>query len=231
MEDRKKLNINQWAEEDRPREKMMKKGADALSEAELLAILIGSGNREETAVELMRRILSTCDNNLNELARWSVSDYARFKGMGPAKSITIMAALELGKRRKLQEAKERTLVNCSRSIFELFHPLLCDLPQEEFWILLLNQACKVIDKVRISTGGIDGTYADVRSMLREALLQRATQLVLIHNHPSRNCNPSQSDRQLTQHVQQAARTMKIRLTDHVIIADDKFYSFADEGLI
>lgn len=231
MEDRKKLNINQWAEEDRPREKMMKKGADALSEAELLAILIGSGNREETAVELMRRILSTCDNNLNELARWSVSDYARFKGMGPAKSITIMAALELGKRRKLQEAKERTLVNCSRSIFELFHPLLCDLPQEEFWILLLNQACKVIDKVRISTGGIDGTYADVRSMLREALLQRATQLVLIHNHPSGNCNPSQSDRQLTQHVQQAARTMNIRLTDHVIIADDKFYSFADEGLI
>lgn len=186
----KKLNINQWAEEDRPREKMMKKGADALSEAELLAILIGSGNREETAVELMRRILSTCDNNLNELARWSVSDYARFKGMGPAKSITIMAALELGKRRKLQEAKERTLVNCSRSIFELFHPLLCDLPQEEFWILLLNQACKVIDKVRISTGGIDGTYADVRSMLREALLQRATQLVLVHNHPSGNCNPA-----------------------------------------
>ncbi len=231
MEDRKKLNINQWAEEDRPREKMMKKGADALSEAELLAILIGSGNREETAVELMRRILSTCDNNLNELARWSVSDYARFKGVGPAKSITIMAALELGKRRKLQEAKERTLVNCSRSIFELFHPLLCDLPQEEFWILLLNQACKVIDKVRISTGGIDGTYADVRSMLREALLQRATQLVLVHNHPSGNCNPSQSDRQLTQHVQQAARTMNIRLTDHVIIADDKFYSFADEGLI
>ena len=231
MEDRKKLNINQWAEEDRPREKMMKKGADALSEAELLAILIGSGNREETAVELMRRILSTCDNNLNELARWSVSDYARFKGTGPAKSITIMAALELGKRRKLQEAKERTLVNCSRSIFELFHPLLCDLPQEEFWILLLNQACKVIDKVRISTGGIDGTYADVRSMLREALLQRATQLVLVHNHPSGNCNPSQSDRQLTQHVQQAARTMNIRLTDHVIIADDKFYSFADEGLI
>ena len=226
-----KLNITQWAEEDRPREKMMKKGADALSEAELLAILIGSGNREETAVELMRRILSTCDNNLNELARWSVSDYARFKGMGPAKSITIMAALELGKRRKLQEAKERTLVNCSRSIFELFHPLLCDLPQEEFWILLLNQACKVIDKVRISTGGIDGTYADVRSMLREALLQRATQLVLVHNHPSGNCNPSQSDRQLTQHVQQAARTMNIRLTDHVIIADDKFYSFADEGLI
>lgn len=142
-----------------------------------------------------------------------------------------MAALELGKRRKLQEAKERTLVNCSRSIFELFHPLLCDLPQEEFWILLLNQACKVIDKVRISTGGIDGTYADVRSMLREALLQRATQLVLVHNHPSGNCNPSQSDRQLTQHVQQAARTMNIRLTDHVIIADDKFYSFADEGLI
>lgn len=231
MEERQKLTINQWAEEDRPREKMMSKGADALSEAELLAILIGSGNTEETAVELMRRILASCDNNLNELARWSVRDYSRFKGMGPAKSITIMAALELGKRRKSQEVKERTTIKFPKDIFELFHPLMCDLVQEEFWILLLNQASRVIDKVRISTGGIDGTYADVRSILREALLQRATSMALIHNHPSGSCQPSAQDRQLTQHILQAARTMNIRLTDHVIIANDQFYSFADGGLI
>lgn len=231
MDDRQKLNINQWAEEDRPREKMMSKGADALSEAELLAILIGSGNTEETAVELMRRMLADCDNDLNALARWSVHDYSRFKGMGPAKSITIMAALELGKRRKLQEVKERTRITYSRDIFDLFHPLVCDLEQEEFWVLLLNHANKVIDKVRISTGGIDGVYADVRTILREALLQRATHIALIHNHPSGNPHPSEQDRKLTQHIREAARTMNISLTDHVIITDDKFYSFADEGLL
>lgn len=231
VEDRQKLNINQWAEEDRPREKMMNKGANALSDAELLAILIGSGNTEETAVELMRRMLTDCSNNLNELAHWNIHDYSRFKGMGPAKSITIMAALELGKRRKLQEVKERATIKYSKDIFELFHPLVCDLAQEEFWVLLLNQACKVINKVRISTGGIDGTYADVRSILREALLQRATQIAVVHNHPSGNCCPSQQDRLLTQHIDQAAKTMNIRLTDHLIISDDTFFSFADEGLI
>lgn len=231
MEDRQKLNINQWAEEDRPREKMMSKGADALSDAELLAILIGSGNTEETAVELMRRMLASCQNDLNTLARWSVRDYSRFKGMGPAKSITIMAALELGKRRKLQDARQRTCITCSRDIFDLFHPLMCDLEQEEFWVLLLNHACKVIDKVHISTGGIDGVYADVRTILREALLQRATHISLIHNHPSGNAHPSEQDRKLTQHIREATRTMNIRLNDHVIISDDKFYSFADEGLI
>lgn len=231
MEDRQKLNINQWAKEDRPREKMMSKGADALSEAELLAILIGSGNTEETAVELMRRMLAACHNDLNALARWSVRDYSRFKGMGPAKSITIMAALELGKRRKLQDVRQRTCITSSRDIFDLFHPLMCDLEQEEFWVLLLNQTCKVIDKVRISTGGIDGVYADARSILREALLQRATRISLIHNHPSGNAHPSEQDRQLTERIRKAAGTMNIQLIDHVIVSDDKFYSFADEGLI
>lgn len=233
MEEKEKqrLTINQWAEEDRPREKMMAKGADALSEAELLAILIGSGNTDESAVELMRRMLASCNNNLNDLAHWTVRDYSHFKGMGPAKSITIMAALELGKRRKLQEVRERTSITCAGDIFQLFHPLLCDLEQEEFWVLLLNQACKVIDRVRMSTGGIDGTYADVRSILREALLQRATQIAVIHNHPSGNPQPSQQDRQLTQRIYQGAKTMNIVLIDHVIISDNKFYSFADEGLI
>ena len=204
MENKHKLSINQWAPEDRPREKMIEKGAAALSDAELLAILIGSGNTEESAVELMRRLLLSCDNNLNTLAKWEVCDYSRFKGMGPAKSITVMAALELGKRRKLQNIRERLRITCSKDIYEIFQPLMCDLAQEEFWVLLLNQATKLIDKIRISSGGIDGTYADVRSILREALMQRATQIAVVHNHPSGNIQPSQPDRTLTEHIRKAA---------------------------
>ena len=226
-----KLNINQWAAEDRPREKMMQKGAEALSDAELLAILIGSGNTEESAVALMQRVLAACNNALSQLGKWEVRDFSRFKGFGPAKSITIMAALELGKRRKLQERSDRTAIRSSADIYELFHPLLCDLPTEEFWVLLLNQAAKVIDKVRISRGGIDQTTADVRTILREALLQRAVQIVLIHNHPSGNPSPSHADRSLTELVRKAAQTMNIRLTDHIIVTDGKYYSFNDEGII
>ena len=221
MESKHKLSINQWALEDRPREKMMEKGAAALSDAELLAILIGSGNTEESAVELMRRLLLSCDNNLN----------SRFKGMGPAKSITVMAALELGKRRKLQNTKERPQITCSKDIYDIFQPLMCDLEQEEFWVLLLNQATKLIDKVRISTGGIDGTYTDVRTILREALLQRATQIAVVHNHPSGNIRPSQPDKTLTEHIRKAADTMNIHLIDHVVVCEDGFFSFADEGLL
>lgn len=231
MKNTEKLTICQWAEEDRPREKMMAKGADALSDAELLAILIGSGNTEESAVELMRRVLASCHNDLNELAHWEVRDYSRFKGFGPAKSITIMAALELGKRRKLQEVKERATIRSSKDIYELFHPLMCDLPLEEFWVLLLNQANKVIEPVRISTGGIAGTFVDVRSILREALLQRATQMAVVHNHPSGNARPSQEDKVLTQRILSAAKAMDIHLIDHLIVCDGKYYSFADEGLI
>ncbi len=231
MEVKHKLSINQWALEDRPREKMMEKGAAALSDAELLAILIGSGNTDESAVELMRRMLLSCDNNLNSLAKWEVKDYSRFKGMGPAKSVTLMAALELGKRRKLQNIKERTRITRSKDIYAIFQPIMCDLEQEEFWVLLLNQAIKVIDKVRISTGGIDGTYTDVRTILREAILQRATQIAVVHNHPSGNSRPSQADKTLTEYIRKAADTMNIHLIDHVIVCEDKFYSFADEGLL
>lgn len=226
-----KLNINQWAEEDRPREKMMRKGPEALSDAELLAILIGSGNTEESAVALMQRTLAAAGNDLNQLGKWEMHDFARFKGLGPAKSLTIMAALELGKRRNLQERPERAFIRSSQDIYHLFHPLLCDLPHEEFWILLLNQASRVIDKVRISQGGIAQTTADVRSILREALLQRATQIALIHNHPSGNPYPSTDDRRLTQLVQKGADTMNIRLTDHVIVTDGRYYSFCDEGVL
>ncbi len=224
-----KLTINQWAEEDRPREKMMQKGAEALTDAELLGILIGSGSTDESAVSLMQRILASCDNNLNQLAKWEVRDFARFKGMGPAKSITVMAALELGKRRNLQMQAERLRISSSTDIYKLFHPLLCDLPTEEFWTLLLNQANKVIDKIRISRGGIDQTTADVRTILREALIKRATQIALVHNHPSGNINPSNDDLKLTQAVQRAAQIMNIRLIDHLVITDGSYYSFNDEG--
>ncbi len=230
-ENHPRLTIPQWSEADRPREKMMQKGAEALSDAELLGILIGSGNTEESAVALMQRILAAAGNDLNTLGKWEVRDFARFKGMGPAKSITVMAALELGKRRKLQERQERAVIRSSQDIYELFHPLLCDLPTEEFWVLLLNQAARVIDKVRISRGGIDQTTADVRAILREALLQRATQLVLVHNHPSGNVQPSAEDRRLTQQVQQAARVMNIRVLDHLVVTDGRYYSFNDEGVL
>lgn len=226
-----KLAINQWAEEDRPREKMMKKGAEALSDAELLAILIGSGNTEESAVTLMQRIMNQCGNDLNQLGKWEIQDFAQFKGMGPAKSISIMAALELGKRRRLQESADRMAIHSSKDIYQLFHPLLCDLPTEEFWILLLNNAIKVIDKIRISSGGIDQTTIDIRLILREALLKRASAIALIHNHPSGNTKPSQADRSLTNNVARAAEIMHIKLIDHVIVTDGSYYSFNDEGIL
>ena len=225
----KHLAITQWSESDRPREKMMQKGAEALTDAELLGILIGSGNTEESAVALMQRVLAAAGNDLNNLGKWELHDFARFKGMGPAKSITVMAALELGKRRKLQERRERDTVRSSQDIYELYYPLLCDLPTEEFWVLLLNQAARVIDKVRISRGGIDQTTADVRTILREALLQRATQIVLVHNHPSGNVKPSNDDRRLTQRVKQGAEVMNIRVLDHLVVTDGSYYSFNDEG--
>ena len=231
MESKHKLSINQWALEDRPREKMMEKGAAALSDAELLAILIGSGNTEESAVELMRRLLLSCDNNLNSLAKWEVCDYSRFKGMGPAKSITVMAALELGKRRKLQNIQERPRISCSRDIYDIFQPVMCDLEQEEFWVLLLNQATRLIDKVRISTGGIDGTYTDVRTILREALLQRATQIAVVHNHPSGNPEPSRQDLDKTKRMAEAGRLLGIEVLDHVIVSDDRYFSFREEKLL
>jgi DNA repair protein RadC len=226
-----KLSINHWAEEDRPREKMMRKGADALSIAELLAILIGSGTTEDSAVSLMQKVLSRCDNNINTLGKWSLNDFTSFKGLGPAKGITIMAALELGKRRAMQEPIERAVIKESTDIYNIFHPLLCDSPQEEFWLLLLNQAAKVIDKVRISQGGIDQTTVDVRSVMREAILVRATQIAIVHNHPSGNLKPSNEDINITNKIKKASDLLNIRLIDHVIVTDGNFYSFHDHGLI
>lgn len=226
-----KLSINQWAEEDRPREKMILKGADALSIAELLAILIGSGTKEDSAVSLMQKVLSRCNNNLNTLGKWSLNDFTSFKGLGTAKGVTIMAALELGKRRAMQEPIERAVIKESTDIYNIFHPLLCDIPQEEFWLLLLNQAAKVIDKVRISQGGIDQTTVDVRTIMREAILFRSTQIAVAHNHPSGNLKPSNEDITITNKIKKAGDLLNIRLIDHIIVTDGKFYSFHDHGLI
>ena len=226
-----KLSINHWAEEDRPREKMMLKGANALSVAELLAILIGSGTKEDSAVSLMQKVLSQCNNNLNILGKWNLNDFTSFKGLGPAKGITIMAALELGKRRAMQESIERTVIKESTDIYNIFHPLLCDIPQEEFWLLLLNQAAKAIDKVRISQGGIDQTTVDIRTIMREAILMRATQIAVVHNHPSGSLKPSKEDIDITTKIKKACELLNIRLIDHVIVTDANFYSFHDHGLI
>lgn len=226
-----RLTITQWAEEDRPREKMMMHGASALSNAELLAILIGSGNAEESAVELMRKVLNDYHNTLNELGKASIDDLCRYKGIGSAKAISILAASELGKRRKEEAIKERVTILSSKDVYDCFYPLMCDLPTEEFWVLMLNQASKIIDKVKISAGGLSATAVDVRCILREALIKRASAIVLCHNHPSGNIRPSKEDDLLTRHVAQASECMDIRLVDHIILTDGAFYSYSDEGRI
>ncbi len=224
-----KLTINRWAEEDRPREKMMMHGASTLSDAELLAILIGSGNTEDSAVELMRKVLNGYHNSLNELGKASVDELCTYKGIGPAKAITILAATELGRRRREEDNTERQTIVSSCDIYQYFYPLMCDLPNEECWVLLLNQACKVIDRVRVGIGGLSATVVDVRVILRDALLKRATAIALCHNHPSGSTHPSREDDRLTDEVNKASKLMNIRLIDHIILTDGQFYSYADKG--
>lgn len=226
-----KLSINQWAEEDRPRERMMQYGASTLSNAELLAILIGSGSSGESAVELMRKILGAYQNSLSSLGKACIDELCRFKGIGTAKAVTILAAAELGKRRMEEEPLERKSVRCSKDIYMLFYPLMCDLPVEECWILLLNQSSKVIDRLKVSTGGLASTQVDIRCILREALLKRAVSVILCHNHPSGNVSPSRDDDRLTEALRRAGEVMNIRLLDHIIITDGTYYSYSDEGRI
>ncbi len=228
----KKLNINEWAVEDRPREKMMQHGAGALSDAELLAILIGSGSRDETAVELMRRVLAACHNDLNELGKMGLAELCAYKGIGEAKAITILAASELGKRRASAEnRRERVQIRSSKDIYLYFYPFLCDVPVEECWVLLLNQSLKVVDHVRVSVGGVAEVSVDIRLVLREALLHRAPAIALCHNHPSGNVHPSAEDNRLTESLARSASIMNIRFIDHIVLADGTYYSYADEGKI
>lgn len=224
-----KLNINEWAEDDRPRERMLKYGAASMSNAELLAILIGSGSTTETAVELMKRVLNDCHNNLNTLGKMTVSELESYRGVGPAKAITILAACELGKRRQLEAAEERTDLGSATAIYNCMHPLMQDLPVEEAWILLMNQNFKLIKKMCISHGGISETAVDVRVILKEALLANATILALCHNHPSNNTRPSREDDRLTDRVKHACEIMRIYFLDHIIVTDGQYYSYREHG--
>lgn len=231
MGDYKNLRIKEWALEDRPREKLLNKGIGSLSDAELIAILIGSGSKNETAVELAKKILNNVQNNLNELGKLNVEDLKKLKGIGEAKAITIIAALELGRRRKLSEVKSKKKINGSQDVYEYFQPLLGDLPYEEFWILLLNRSNKVIDQHKISQGGISGTVIDVRMILKNAIEKLACSLILCHNHPSGNLKPSDSDIKITAKLKDSAQIMDIQVLDHLIIADNAYFSFADDGIL
>ncbi|SMO57808.1 DNA replication and repair protein RadC [Saccharicrinis carchari] len=225
-----KLSIKKWALEDRPREKMISKGISSLSNAELIAILIGSGNRDESAVDVSKRILNDVDNNLNELGKLSIEKLRRdYRGIGEAKAICIVAAMELGRRRKLEQAKEKPKITNSSDVYDLMHPLLADLPHEEFWILLLNRANKVMSIQKISQGGVAGTVMDSKIIMRAAIDQLASSIILCHNHPSGNIMPSRQDKNITQKLKEAGSTMDIPILDHIIVTDAGFYSFADEG--
>jgi DNA repair protein RadC len=225
------FTIKSWAEEDRPREKLMLKGKAALSDAELLAILIGSGTVSMTAVELTKQILASVNNDLHELAKLSMQDLQKFKGIGEAKAITILAALELGRRRKDSEVQKRAVITCAKDAYMMMQADLMDLPYEEFWIILLNKANQVIKKVQVSRGGISGTVADVRLIFKYAIENLASGMVLVHNHPSGNVKPSTQDISLTKKVKEAGELMEILILDHLIFTNNTFFSFADAELL
>ena len=225
------LSINQWAEEDRPREKLERLGPSALSNAELLAILIGSGSPKESAVDLMKKVMHDCNNNLNTLGKLSITDLQQYNGVGPAKAITILAACELGKRRQASAVEERPELSSAAAIYNYMHPRMQDLDVEEAWVLLMNQNYKLIKAQRISHGGISETAIDVRIIVKEALLCNATILAFCHNHPSNNNTPSRQDDQLTQNVKKACDFMRIYLIDHVIVTDGAYYSYREQGRI
>jgi DNA repair protein RadC len=224
-----KLSINQWAEEDRPREKLRDLGPESLSDAELLAILIGSGSTHESAVDLMKKVLADCQNNLNTLGKKSIHELCDYKGIGEAKAISILAACELGKRRQQESPEERPKLNSATKIYNEMHPLMQDLDVEEFWVLLLNQNHRLIKKVRVSHGGITETAVDIRIIIREAVLANATILAVCHNHPSGSLTPSKADDHLTQAIKRACEIMRLYFLDHVIVTDGHYYSYREQG--
>ncbi|MDR1202592.1 MAG: DNA repair protein RadC [Tannerellaceae bacterium] len=227
-----KLTIKDWAVEDRPREKMLHKGVSSLSDAELLAILIGSGNSKESAVQLSQRILHFADNNLNSLGKLTIKELTNeFKGIGEAKAVTIAAALELGRRRNDSERPRQEKILCSNDAYLLFKPFICDLHHEELWIALISRSGKVIEKMKVSQGGVNETSVDIRLIMKAAINALASGIILCHNHPSGNLSPSHNDDTLTIRLQSAAKLMEIKLLDHIIIADNTYYSYADEGKI
>jgi len=222
------LPITTWAEDDRPREKLMLKGKNALSDAELIAILLGSGSRNESAVALSQRILASTDNNLNVLGKQNIESLMKFKGIGEAKAITIVAAMELGRRRQAEETTVLKLLTSSKQIFAVMQPIIGELYHEEFWILCLNNANKLTYKTQLSKGGMTSTIVDIRMLFKVAIEQNALQIVLVHNHPSGNVHPSKTDIELTEKVKKASKYLDINFLDHVIIGEKSYYSFADE---
>ena len=227
----KKLNIKSWSDDDKPREKLLALGRTNLSDAELIAILIGSGNREQNAVDLSKLILESINNELNTLGKLHVEDLQKFKGIGEAKAISIIAALELGRRRKEEEIKERNKINGSRDAYMALYSKLIDLPHEEFWILMLDKGNRIIGKDLIGRGGVSATIADPKIIFQAALRSLASSIILFHNHPSGNLKPSQSDIRLTKRIKQSADLLEITVLDHIIVCDDTYFSFADEGLM
>ncbi|MCB0382956.1 MAG: DNA repair protein RadC [Psychroserpens sp.] len=225
------FSIKNWSHNDQPREKLRDNGKSALSDAELVAILIGSGNRGESAVALSKRILASVDNNLNALGKLSLKQLMTFKGIGEAKAITIAAALELGRRRRGNEALVKHTISSSVSVFEIMQPIIGELPHEEFWIIYLNNSNKILQKHQLSKGGITGTLVDVRLVLKSALEVGAVALILVHNHPSGTLKPSQADKNLTQKLKVAAKSLDIKVLDHLIITENSYFSFADESLL
>ena len=225
------FSIKYWAEDDKPREKLMLKGKTALSDAELIAILIGSGSRNESAVELSKRILKSVDNNLNALGKMSIQQLMNFKGIGEAKAVTIAAATELGRRRREEDTPDLKKVTSSKAVYDIMQPLIGELPHEEFWVLYLNNSNKVIYKSQLSKGGITGTLVDVRLAFKLALEHNATGMILVHNHPSGALQASEPDRQITKQMQQAGQSLSINILDHVIVTEKSYLSFADEGML
>ena len=225
------FSIKQWSQDDQPREKLRDKGKSSLSDAELVAILIGSGSRDESAVDLSKRILASAGNNLNALGKLSLKQLQEFKGIGEAKAITITAALELGRRRKLEEALKQEKITSSRDVYDIMQPIIGELPHEEFWILYLNNSNKVLQKQQLSKGGITGTMVDVRLVLKHALEVGAVALVLCHNHPSGTLKPSEADRLITKKLSAAALSLDIKVLDHLIITETAYFSFADKEMM
>ncbi|WP_338356681.1 RadC family protein [Yeosuana marina] len=225
------FSIKNWSQDDQPREKLLYKGKAALSDAELVAILIGSGNREESAVDLSKRILASVGNNLSELGKLSIKQLMTFKGIGEAKAIIIAAALELGRRRRGEDALQKKKITSSASVFELMQPIIGELQHEEFWIIFLNNSNKVIHKNQLSKGGITGTLVDVRLVLKQALEVGATGLILAHNHPSGTLKPSEADKQITNKLKLASESLDIKVLDHLIVTEKNYFSFADENIL
>ena len=227
----KPFSIKNWNEDDRPREKLLLKGKSSLSNAELIAILISSGNRQESAVDLAKRILKSVDNNINKLAKLNVENLCQFNGIGPAKAISIITALELGKRQRLEEALVAPKINSSKSVFEIMHPILEDLSHEEFWVIFVDNANKIIKKMALSKGGITGTIIDVRILFKNAVELLAVGIILCHNHPSNKLRPSDADLKITKKIKNSGDLLDIQLLDHVIISKHGYFSFADEGIL